>query len=165
VAASWIAIRRYARHLAAGFLVVLLQSCVSASKSATSGQQEEIHRLISTICETGWPDNFSGKADRTPSSERLIEIGLPSLQYGVLDLLLSDDPGTILLACRVLNDVVHIEHGWIPGRGWQDERMEQESYRLWKANGSLLWNSPKEVRIYAHGKWKAWVAEKMAEEK
>ena len=97
--------------------------------------------------------------DSTPAVKELIRLGLPSLRYGLLELLLSNDPETRLRAERVLTGVTMAEMGFLLGVGWSKPEQEMKWRRLWKSNGAYDWESSPVSRRSSYAKWQQWVRE------
>src|SRR5262249_20328998 len=120
----------------------------------TDGQPKaRVEDLVKHINEN--PDFLHG--DYTPAVWELIKIGLPSLKYGVLELLLSNNPEERIRAERVLTGVSMEVIGLRLGSGPKDPSLETKWRDLWKANGSYDWSGSAESRGQSVIKWRQWV--------
>lgn len=95
--------------------------------------------------------------DFTPAVNQLIEIGLPSLRYGTLDLLLSDDHDTRMRAWRVVWWIARSEVGFVRGRSSNDPYVEKKWDDLLTSNGTCDEDTPMPQRRISYQKWLQWV--------
>jgi hypothetical protein len=103
------------------------------------------------------PDMLHG--DYTPAVRELTKIGMPSLQYGVLELLLSTNEMTRSRAENVLLDVTAIDSGWTPGTA-DEGPAYQRWLQLLKQNGSYRFDGPEDERRSSYSNWVRWVQER-----
>jgi hypothetical protein len=93
----------------------------------------------------------------SPAASELIKIGVPVIENGLLELLVSEDYMTRLRASRVLMEIIEIETGRVRGVGWKDKAQEQAFLDLWRDNGSYRADLPPESLRIAYEKWVRWV--------
>jgi hypothetical protein len=118
--------------------------------------QQKVAELIQHINDK---PTFDHHEDTAAVSE-LIDIGRPSLYYGVLDLTLSNDYDTRLHAYMVLWWVTQAEMGHPRGQSTWDLDEENKWQELWKVNGPAdFWNASEDARRIAYEKWRTWLKE------
>src|SRR5215472_1570923 len=92
---------------------------------------EDIQQLVRVINED--PDELHG--DFTPAVLKLMTKGLPAA-IAVLPLLNSPDSSTRARAYRVLEGVIKIRNGWVPGQGYKDREGQDRTESTLAANGN-----------------------------
>lgn len=119
-------------------------------KIASSPLEDRVKLLIDDINKN--PNKL--QTQLTPAGGMLIDIGTPSLKFGVLELLLSSDQDTRRRAEVVLRQV-----SWdvLGGRAWNDPEDKARWESLWKSNGSYGWGASYESRKDSYEKWKSWL--------
>jgi hypothetical protein len=101
----------------------------------------------------------------TPAAERLVRFGLPAIDHGLLDTMLSPDAETRQRAQQVLEMILREHMGYSPVTGWPGGVDRSEDLRLlWVSNGDYAWNKTAEQRAHACERWKEWLARVRQEE-
>lgn len=138
--------------------IVLPIICVSCRIQPASKDDPkvvaEVHEQIKHFDE----EPFILHWNYTPAVEKLIELGMPSLRHGVLELLLSPNRDTRQRAATVLVAVTMYRMGWRPISTWPNEESRRAYENLMKANGSYSVDDPESLRRASYKKWKKWVA-------
>jgi hypothetical protein len=155
---------RKATFVSSLLLCVLIPTSCSTSNNSPADTPEvraKIRKLIPQINE----DYDLLHTEHTPAVHELAEIGLPSLQHGVLELLLSDDQGTRYRAQTVLHDITAVRYGFTFGQGWRSEEQRLACYDLRARMGSCDYKAPKAERIASYKQWANWVAKEVRAKK
>ncbi|MCB1037503.1 MAG: hypothetical protein KDD47_26970 [Acidobacteria bacterium] len=126
-----------------------------ATSSYSLASAVEVARLVAALDEA--PDKLH--SDVTPSVRRLIEIGEPTLD-AVLDQMLSESEPTRLRAQRVLEGVTMGPFGFVPGKGWPDPKDEERFRAFWRSLGDLDWKADRRRREEAVALWRRWLAQR-----
>ncbi len=113
---------------------------------------EEIRQLLRAINDE--PDEMHG--DFTPAVLKLMTKGLAAAK-AVLPLLNSQDSGSRARAYRVLEGVIKIRNGWVPGRGYRDRGGQEKTLATLAANGDYHAQMDEPQRLAAIEKWRRWL--------
>src|SRR5713101_6699429 len=112
---------------------------------------EVIRQLLRAINDE--PDELHG--DFTPAVLKLMTRGLAAAK-AVLPLLNSQDSGSRARAYRVLEGVVKIRNGWVPGQGFKDPQGQEKTLATLQANGDYRAQMEEPQRLAAIAKWRRW---------
>jgi hypothetical protein len=123
------------------------------TENAIGQSTDEIHTLIKSINEN--PDQ--NHIDWTPSVERLIVIGNPSLHPCLNLILLSEDKLERRRASNVIYTVTAKWYGFIPGQGFSREDDEKEHAQLYSVLGNLDPDASLKERKSQIAKWKEYL--------
>ena len=115
-------------------------------------ESEDIKQLLRAINDA--PDKLHG--DFTPAVLKLMTKGLPAA-IAVLPLLNSSDSGTRARAYRVLEGVIKIHNGWLPGRGYKNRKGQDKTLATLAANGDYNAQMEEPQRVAAIEKWRSWL--------
>lgn len=113
---------------------------------------EEISRLVGAINDE--PDELHG--DFTPAVLQLMNKGLAAAK-AVLPLLNSPDSGSRARAYRVLEGVIKIRNGWVPGQGFKNFESQEKTQATLAANGNYNAQMEEPQRLAAIEKWRRWL--------
>ena len=144
-------------------LLIVLTGCAHQAESKTPPTAGHDPILKASVAEltrhiNDNPDILHG--ERTPAVTKLIAIGRPSLKYGALELLLSDDESTRIRAWTVLEDIVSTELGYCDFKKSPEERHKAgDKFRqLLDTNGLYERDDVSEgARRASYEKWKRWL--------
>jgi len=136
--------------------LIIVTVCFGCSRSPQHEEKPQMESETQSLIRTINDDADILHSDYTPSVNRLIEIGMPSVDP-VLELMLSDDEETRVHAQRVLTDITARQHGFTPGRGWS-VRQQHEWRDFWIQLGALNWNDPIEKRRESVRLWREWLS-------
>jgi hypothetical protein len=113
---------------------------------------EDIKQLLRVINDE--PDKLHG--DFTPAVLKLMTKGLPAAR-AVLPLLNSQDFASRARAYRVLEGVIKIRNGWVPGQGYKDREGQDKTQATLAANGNYNAQMEEPQRLAAIEKWRSWL--------
>jgi hypothetical protein len=133
---------------------LILASCSLSRHQASKDAQakDRVEELIARLDEKPNPSH----ADYPPAVVELSRLGLPSLKYGVLDLLLSPDYLTRKRADAVLAEVTSVQLGISLAGSSNPERVEAWK-DLWGKNGSYDPAGSEASRRASYKKWRRWL--------
>jgi len=112
----------------------------------------DIQQLLRTIDDQ--PDKLHG--DFTPSVLKLMTLGLAAAK-AVLPLLNSQDSGSRARAYRVMEGVIKIRNGWVPGQGYKEREGQERTQAILAANGNYNAQMEEPQRVAAIEKWRRWL--------
>ena len=112
----------------------------------------DIRQLLRAIDDE--PDKLHG--DFTPAVLKLMTKGLAAAK-AVLPLLNSEDSASRARAYRVLEGVIKIRNGWIPGRGYKDREGQDRTQATLAANGNYHAQMEEPQRLASIEKWRRWL--------
>jgi hypothetical protein len=135
-------------------------SCGCRTNAVREGNYEvrkEVHELLKHVNDDPYLPLHS---EYTRAVIKLSEIGMPALRFGVLELLVSNDPVTRMRAENVLVAVTMTKLGWKQG-GWPNQELEARWKELLVLNGDYNWRGTRGSRLASYRKWKMWVDQQM----
>lgn len=113
---------------------------------------EDIQQLVRAINDD--PDELHG--DFTPAVLKLMTKGLAAAK-AVLPLLNSQDSGSRARAYRVLEGVIKIRNGWVPGQGYKYREGQDKTLATLEANGNYNAEMEEPQRVASIERWRRWL--------
>ena len=143
----------------ASTLGMLLATAIAAAPAdSRNGNERDLPRRIQSLVTRINERPDPSHSEASSAGLGLVELGVPALRHGALDLITSDDDATRRHGEFVLSAIVHAQCGFVPGRGWSDDQGPARFRELWETNGGYRPDMPEAERRKCYEQWTAWLA-------
>lgn len=147
-------------------LLIFLFACSNSNQTKESSEANKSNHtekiLIDSLVATIDVNSDMLHSDFTPSVHRLSELGIPAI-VAVLPLLNNEKQDTRLHAQRVAEGVVMQMHGFVPGQGFSNNPLGEDSATIILKSIGYNYSDLPEQRQKAIENWRKWIDEMESE--